>query len=119
LIGAVCESGIWDTPVAGLNGMVLVPPSVLTELFIPYNDFWVQQCAVQTDGVEKLYYVELSSVTNNVLKTKWVFSYTAPDLGVPNPCGVAATEPATPATPATPTDPAKGNSGKGGGKPVK
>jgi hypothetical protein len=107
MIGDVCESGIWDTPVAGNNGMVAVPPSTLGQIFIPYNDFWVQQCAVQTDGVECLYYVELSSVAGNVLKTKWVFKYAAPNLGVPNPCGVA---PTVPATPATPTDPSGGTS---------
>lgn len=106
-----CYSGVYDTPIAFLN----YNANGHTEIIIPYNQFMLasKQCAFQTDGVERQYYVELSQIVGAAAyKTKWVFNYATP-VAPFTACGTGQT-PVPPPPPVT-EDPNKGK----GNKPVK
>ena len=111
-----CWSGISDTPIAfaqpfDTSGTLLG----VTELFIPYNKFQGagNTCAVQTDGLEALYYCELTQMSGaSAIKTKWTFKYTSPSAEFPT-CGVGEVVVPPPApTPPANTQPGKGNEKK-------
>lgn len=105
-----CYSGIWDTPVAFANYNANGHSSIT----IPYNQFMLaaNNCAFQTDGVERQYYVELSQIVGAAAyKTKWVFNYVTPTAPF-TACGDGQV-PVPPPPPVTePTNPGKGNEKK-------
>jgi len=104
-----CYSGIWDSVIAFVN----YQSAGVTSIKIPYNKFLLagNGVAMQTDGQEAQYYVELTQIVGtSAVKTKWVFNYMTPvaDFAA---CGAGEVVVPPPPPVVTP-DPDGGNKGK-------